>query len=128
MSLSNSRVVSAIAVGDMGAAREFYEGKLGLSPGEERGDGGTRYPCAAGTAIHVYPSPDNAGKSTATLAGFMVDDVERTVDELSAAGVVFEQYDTGSIETDERGIAHLGGTTSAWFEDPSGNILSVNQE
>lgn len=128
MSLSDRRVVSAIAVSDMDAAREFYEGKLGLSAGEERGDGGTRYPCGGGTAIHVYPSPDNAGKSTATLAGFMVDDVEGTVDELCAAGVVFEQYDTGSIETDERGIAHLGGTTSAWFTDPSGNVLSVNQE
>jgi catechol 2,3-dioxygenase-like lactoylglutathione lyase family enzyme len=128
MSLSSRRVVSAIAVRDMDAAREFYEGKLGLPAGAERPDGGVRYPCGGGTAIHVYPSPDNAGKSTATLAGFLVDDVASAVDELSARGVSFEQYDAGPIKTDERGIARIGDAVSAWFKDPTGNVLSLNQE
>lgn len=128
MSLTSCRVVPAIAVADIAEAREFYEGKLGLSNGEEKGDGGVRYPCGGDTAIHVYPSPENAGKSTATLAGFLVDDLEATVEALRANGVAFEQYDSGPAKTDERGIAHLGDTTSAWLKDPAGNILSLNQE
>jgi catechol 2,3-dioxygenase-like lactoylglutathione lyase family enzyme len=126
--LSQNRVVSAIAVSDMERAKQFYEGALGLTPADERPDGGTRYPCGGDTAIHVYPSPDNAGSSTATLAGFEVDDIEAAVDELSANGVAFEQYDVGQIKTDERGIAPLGDAKGAWFKDPDGNIISLIQE
>jgi len=60
-------VLANIAVSDVARAREFYEGKLGLKPGAVRGDGGTTYRCADGTALHIYASPDNAGRSTATL-------------------------------------------------------------
>jgi len=128
MGLSDYRVLPAIAVSDMDRAREFYEGVLGLSGGGERPDGGIRYPCGEGSSIHVYPSPANAGKSTATLAGFAVGDVEAAVDELTANGVVFEQYDIGPIETDEKGVAQIGDAKSAWFKDPDGNILSLSQE
>jgi catechol 2,3-dioxygenase-like lactoylglutathione lyase family enzyme len=128
MSLSESQAIPVIAVSDMGKAREFYEGLLGLTDGVERPDGGIRYPCGGGTALHVYPSPDNAGKSTATLVGFRVDDIERAVDDLIAKGAVFEQYDLGQIETDAKGIARLGDATSAWLKDPDGNIVSAIQE
>jgi catechol 2,3-dioxygenase-like lactoylglutathione lyase family enzyme len=129
MGLSDFRVMPAIAVSDMDGARAFYEGKLGLAPGEERPDGGVRYPCGGGSFLHVYPSPANAGKSPATLAGFEVDHIEGTVDGLIAAGVTFEQYDVDPIKTDEKGIARLGeGTASAWFKDPDGNVLAVIEE
>jgi hypothetical protein len=87
-----------------------------------------RYPCGAGSALHVYPSPDNAGKSTATLAGFDVDDIESTVDGLAENGVTFEQYDTEMIETDAKGIARIGDVRSAWLKDPDGNIISIDEE
>jgi hypothetical protein len=41
----------------------------------------------------VCPSPDHAGQSTAALATWYVDDVERMVDELSSSGVTFEHYE-----------------------------------
>ena len=93
MSLTTSRLFRRSLYLDMGKAKDFYEGKLGLSGGEVKPDGGIRYPCGAGSALHVYPSADNAGKSPATLAAFQVDDIETTVDELAANGVTFEQYD-----------------------------------
>jgi catechol 2,3-dioxygenase-like lactoylglutathione lyase family enzyme len=68
MSLSKYKVAAGLAVSDMDRAREFYEGKLGLSVGIDSGDN-LQYRCAEGTVIHVYFSPDHAGKSTATLAG-----------------------------------------------------------
>jgi catechol 2,3-dioxygenase-like lactoylglutathione lyase family enzyme len=125
MGLSDLPVTPAAAVSDMAKAKEFYEGKLGLSNPEEQGDGGFTYPCADGTSIHVYPSPENAGKSGATLAWWDTTDVEKAVDELASNGVTFEQYDMDEIKTNEKGIAELGGQKVAWFKDPDGNTLAV---
>jgi catechol 2,3-dioxygenase-like lactoylglutathione lyase family enzyme len=123
MGLSEAKVGAAIAVSDMQRAREFYEGQLGLSGGEDTGDGGHSYPCGGGTELHIFPSA-GAGKSESTIAGFTVEDVEATVDELSGNGVAFEQYDE-PIKTDEKGIARLDGVKGAWMKDPDGNVLAI---
>jgi hypothetical protein len=68
-----------------------------------------QYRCAEGTVIHVYLSPEHAGKSTATLVCWGVDDVEGVVDELTSKGITFERYDEGPIITDEKGIATFEG-------------------
>jgi catechol 2,3-dioxygenase-like lactoylglutathione lyase family enzyme len=127
MGLSNGRVEAVVAVSDMSTAKAFYEGKLGLSSGEDQGDGGTTYTCAAGTQIHVYPSPGNAGGSSATLAAWLVDDIDAAVDELTANGVTFERYGE-PFNTNEKGIASFGDISAAWFKDPDGNILSVGTD
>jgi catechol 2,3-dioxygenase-like lactoylglutathione lyase family enzyme len=127
MSLSDYKVGAVIAVSDMEAAKEFYEGKLGLSGGTDEGDGGRTYPCGGGTELHIYPSPDNAGKSAATIAGWTVDDLEKVVDELTSNGVRFEQYDE-PLKTDEKGIARIDGGGAAWTRDPDGNTLGLIQE
>jgi catechol 2,3-dioxygenase-like lactoylglutathione lyase family enzyme len=127
MGLSRYKVSAGLAVSDMDRAREFYEGKLGLSESIDSGDN-VQYRCAEGSVMHVYLSPEHAGKSTATLASWGVDDVERVVDELSSRGVTFEHYDEGLIITDEKGIATFEGAAKvAYFRDPDGNTLSVAQ-
>jgi catechol 2,3-dioxygenase-like lactoylglutathione lyase family enzyme len=122
MGLSDSRVSAVIAVTDMARAKDFYENKLGLVGGQDQPDGGVRYPCGD-TELHVYPS-QYAGGSGATTAGWTVDDIDAAVDELTAKGVTFEQYDD-PFNTDEKGIARMGDFTGAWFKDPDGNILSI---
>jgi catechol 2,3-dioxygenase-like lactoylglutathione lyase family enzyme len=122
MGLSDSRVSAVIAVTDMARAKDFYENKLGLVGGQDQPDGGVRYPCGD-TELHVYPS-QYAGGSGATIAGWTVDDIDAAVDELTAKGVTFEQYDD-PFNTDEKGIARMGDFTGAWFKDPDGNILSI---
>ena len=124
MPLGGSPVTATIPVSDVERAVAFYEGTLGLSGGVDQGDGGRTYTCGGGTQIHVYPSPDNAGRSGATLATWTVDDVEREVDDLAAKGVRFEQYGE-PFNTDDKGIARLGDLVGAWFRDPDGNILAV---
>ena len=127
MGLSEYKVAAGIAVSDMDRAREFYEGKLGLSVGTDSGDN-LAYRCGEGSVIHVYLSPEHAGKSTATLAGWYVDDVEGVVDELASRGVAFDRYDEGPIITDDKGIAAFeGGAKVAYFKDPDGNTLSIAQ-
>lgn len=125
MSLSESRVGATIAVSDMQQAREFYEGKLGLSPGPMNEDAGVVYECGDGTTLLVYLSPVHAGKATATVATWQVDDLEATVDELTAKGVTFEQYE--EPQTDEKGINRFGDNQIAWFKDPEGNVIAVGK-
>ena len=127
MGLGRYKVAAGLAVSDMGRAREFYEGKLGLSVSIDSGDN-VQYRCAEGSVMHVYLSPEHAGNSTATLASWGVDDVESVVDELTEKGVVFERYEEGPIVTDEKGIATFeGGAKVAYFRDPDGNTLSIAQ-
>ena len=127
MGLSRYRVGAGLAVSDMDRAREFYEGKLVLSVSIDSGDN-VQYRCAEGTVMHVYLSPEHAGKSTATLVGWDVHGVERVVDELNSRGVTFERYDEGPIITDEKGVATFEGAAKvAYFNDPDGNTLSIAQ-
>ena len=132
MSLSDYKVGAVMATKDVKAAREFYESKLGLKPSSEpeQEEVPVVYECGKGTAISVYLSPDHAGKSTATLASWAVDDLEKVVHELTAAGVVFERYDesTGPAATNDKGIIEFeGGGGVAFFRDPDGNTHAVNQ-
>ena len=57
----------------------------------------------SGNNIMVYPKP-NHEPATFTILNFPVDDVEKTVDELTAKGIVFEQYG-GEFKTNEKGIS-----------------------
>jgi catechol 2,3-dioxygenase-like lactoylglutathione lyase family enzyme len=127
MSLSSYVVRASIAVSDMARAAEFYEGQLGLSGVEDSDDDSRVYHGGGGTSLHVYVSPANAGKATATLATWCVADLEQVVDELSADGVVFEHYDDSQLQTDEKGIHTLANGKVAWFKDPDGNTFAIEQ-
>ena len=87
MDLRQSEVGAVLAVSDMERAKEFYEGKLGLEPEADASEEMRSYRCGGGTGINVYLSPEHAGKSTATLASWGVDDVERVVDGLNSRGI-----------------------------------------
>jgi catechol 2,3-dioxygenase-like lactoylglutathione lyase family enzyme len=127
MGLSRYKVGAGLAVSEMHRAREFYEGKLGLSVSIDSGDN-VQYRCAEGTLMHVYLSPEHAGKSRATLASWYVDDVEGVVDELTTKGVAFQGCDQGPIITNEKGIATFERDAKvAYFKDPDGNTLSIAQ-
>jgi catechol 2,3-dioxygenase-like lactoylglutathione lyase family enzyme len=128
MGLQDGKVGATIAVTDMSRAVEFYEGKLGLRSIEgDEPDGGRTYECGAGTTLHVFPSPF-AKASGATVAGWEVQDVAGTVDELIAHGVTFEQYADGTVATDEKGLARLGDYVGAWAKDPDGNVVAIGSE
>ena len=126
MALSDCKVEAAIAVSDLDRAKRFYQDQLGLVPGEEE-EQGVRYPCAEGTGIFVYLSPQNAGTSSATLAGWFVDDLEQTMDELASRGVVFARYDQPGIETDVRGVFDAGRFRAVWIKDPDGNEVAITE-
>lgn len=131
MPLSDFTVRPQIAVSDIDRAVEFYEGKLGLTgaqsvPSAAIENGGRVYSSGGGPAITVYQST-TAGKSQATLAAWYVDDIDRIVDELTAAGVDFVRYD--EFEHDVKGLTpRAGGGRIAWFRDPDGNTFAIESD
>jgi catechol 2,3-dioxygenase-like lactoylglutathione lyase family enzyme len=126
MGLKDCTVGALMAVSDLDRARRFYEDQLGLVPDEQEQEG-VRYCCAEGTSIFVYLQPANAGASSATIAGWTVDDLDQTMGELTSRGVKFEQYDQPGIKTDERGVFDSGSFRAAWIKDPDGNTMALTQ-
>jgi Glyoxalase/Bleomycin resistance protein/Dioxygenase superfamily len=100
----------------------FYSQTLGLKTSEEHDL--LRLHLTGGNNVLIYPKPNHV-PATFTVLNFPVDDVDRTVDELTKRGVRFEHYNQGDLKTDEKGIMRGNGPTIAWFKDPAGNILSV---
>jgi catechol 2,3-dioxygenase-like lactoylglutathione lyase family enzyme len=123
--LKNAPLFAGFAVDDVKAAKAFYAGKLGLRV-DEAGQGLLWLQAANGYGVLIYGKPGHV-PAAHTILNFPVDDIEAAVDELTAAGITFEQYPSGPIKTDAKGIAHPG-PWQAWFRDPAGNVLSVVED
>jgi catechol 2,3-dioxygenase-like lactoylglutathione lyase family enzyme len=123
--LADSKAYSGFAVPDLAKAREFYADTLGLRVSGDEQDGALTLHLAGGRDVLVYIKPDHA-PATYTILNFPVDDVEGTVDALTARGVRFERYD--GIEQDDKGINRGEGPLIAWFRDPAGNIFSIIEQ
>ena len=121
--LTNAAAHPTLPVVDLERARTFYEGKLGLKVIRTDSSLGALLQAGEGTRLYLYQRA--ATKADHTVASFTVKDVEATVKELKAKGVVFEDIDTPGLKTVD-GIATMGEMKGAWFKDTEGNILAVS--
>jgi catechol 2,3-dioxygenase-like lactoylglutathione lyase family enzyme len=112
-----------LAVKDLDAAKEFYEGVVGLQPLGFEVPGGALYHSGS-TSVLLYES-EFAGTNQATAASWNVgDDFEQIVEELRGKGVTFEHYDLPELTPE--GDVHVSGDSKlVWFKDPDGNILNL---
>lgn len=124
---ANTKATNSFAVDDLDKAREFYGETLGLKTTVLSEEFGVMALHLAGDRdTLVYSKPDFV-PATYTILNFEVDDVEKAVDDLVAAGVQLERYE--GFDQDEKGIARGGpGPSIAWFKDPAGNVLSVLEQ
>ena len=102
--LKNGRLATRLPAQDLERARAFYAEKLGLEPIVQR-EGGLRYVCAAGE-FALFESA-GAASGDHTQMGWEVDDIEATVRDLRARGVVFEEYDLPGLKT----VSHTSPVT-----------------
>ena len=123
--LNDATVQPMLPVKDLEAARKFYEGPLGLKKVGEEPDAAVTYK-SGGSTVVVYKS-EFAGTNKGTAALWEVKDVEATVKELKAKGVPFEHYDLPGL-TRQGDIHQAGDFKVAWFKDPDGNILSLQNK
>jgi catechol 2,3-dioxygenase-like lactoylglutathione lyase family enzyme len=112
-----------VAVSDLDRAKRFYGETLGL---EAQGDmqGVLAFRTGATTLV-VYPS-EFAGTNKANAVVWDAGgDFDPIVDGLRAAGVKFEEYPSMGMDLD-KGVHRQGDFKAAWFKDPDGNILHIN--
>jgi catechol-2,3-dioxygenase len=122
--LADKDVMATIAVKDLGVAKRFYEGTLGLKPMNSQQPEVVTYK-SGNSVVLVYKSR-YAGTNQATALTWVAGaDVPTLVRELKDKGVKFEHYDMPGFILE--GDVHVGhGMKVAWFKDPDGNILSIN--
>jgi predicted enzyme related to lactoylglutathione lyase len=123
---ANTKATNGFAVDDVGKAKEFYEGTLGLTTTVLSEEFGVMALHLAGGRDTLVYAKEDFTPATYTILNFEVDDVDAAVDGLSSRGVSFERYD--GFDQDEKGIARGQGPNIAWFKDPAGNIFAVLEQ
>lgn len=121
MIFKNTKAFSSFSVDDLEEAKKFYGQTLGVEVSES--EEGLNLQIKGGNDVFIYPKPDHV-PATFTVLNFVVDDVDRTVDELTKLGIRFQIYNKGELKTDDKGIFQ-GKPKIAWFKDPAGNFLSI---
>jgi predicted enzyme related to lactoylglutathione lyase len=119
--LTTAPVTAVIPATDIDRARQFYHVVLGFDVKDYPG-GMFMAEAGKGTTLLVYQTD---AKSSATVAGFQVDDLEGTLAELRDHGVTIQEFDMPGLKT-VNGIADFGEAgRSAWFLDSEGNSVSI---
>ena len=126
--LESAEIAAIVPVSEIDRAVEFYGNVLGLKLVIRRDDmpenREAEFSAGGGTLV-AYESVA-AGQSRVTIAGFRVDDLQDVVSTLRERGVVFEEYDTPDMKT-ENGIGRIGDLLAAWCKDPDGNIIAFEE-
>ena len=126
MTLKMSTATTILPVDDAARARSFYTGKLGLPHRGMTDDGSELLGTDGGPMLQLMPVSD--GKhSEHTALSFEVMDIERTVRDMEAMGVRFQDYDLPNLRT-ENHICTTDSEKCAWFMDTEHNILCVHEK
>ena len=119
----NARLVAFVATTDLERAREFYVDMVGLVVRED-----TPHALVLdghGTDLRVTPVQEKAD-APYTVLGWSVDDLNGNVSALRDNGVTFWQVEGLEQDAYDAWTAP-DGTRVAWFADPDGNVLSLQQ-
>jgi catechol 2,3-dioxygenase-like lactoylglutathione lyase family enzyme len=122
--LSDAELVAFIPTQDLGAAKAFYESVLGLRAVDEN-DFAVTYD-ANGTQLRLT-RVEQLQSAPYTVLGWKVENIAERLAALRSAGVSATRYD--GMQQDGHGVwTAPSGTRVAWFTDPDGNTLSLQQE
>jgi catechol 2,3-dioxygenase-like lactoylglutathione lyase family enzyme len=121
--LGQTPFVGFVPTEDLEASRRFYMETLGL-PLTEASEFANVFD-AGGTQLRVTLVPARA-EAGYTLAGWAVENIAATVATLRDAGIQFKRF-PGMEQDDDAVWTSPGGARIAWFADPDGNTLSLQQ-
>ena len=119
-----NEVEAMIASSDLARSKAWYA-KLGYEPLYEV-DGAVVGYRSGNTAFNVYLT-SYAGTAKNTVAAFGVEDIRAQMADLRSRGVVFEDYDFGEAKTVDGLLIDTDGILGAWFKDPDGNVLGLQE-
>lgn len=121
--LGSGQLVAFVPTIDLGRAAAFYGDALGLRLVESTAFADVYD--ANGTMLRVT-LVEQPARAPYTVLGWRVADVTAAVEALVGRGSGVKRY-TG-LDQDESGVwTAPSGSRIAWFEDPDGNVLSLEQ-
>ena len=121
--LANKKLKAFVPTINQEKAKFFYKDVLGLSLLSQ--DNYALEFDANGTLLRVTTVRELTPHPF-TVLGWKVNDIATVIRELNKKGISFERYEF--LQQDELGIWHApGGTKVAWFKDPDGNLLSLDE-
>ena len=121
--LEDAGLVAFVASRDLEVAGRFYGEVLGFRL-LETSTFSNAYD-ANGTQLRVA-LVDRVLQAPYTVLGWRLLDIVATIRALREAGVAFKRYEGMAQDEDGVWIAP-GGSRVAWFADPDGNVLSLQQ-
>ncbi len=121
--LASAELVAFVGSRDLDAAGHFYGSVLRLRMVDVTEF--AKVYDANGTQLRVT-RVESVAAVPYTVLGWRVEDIAASVVELRAAGVRCNRYE--GMDQDENGVwIAPGGSRVAWFTDPDGNTLSLQQ-
>jgi len=123
--LASSPHVAFVPISDKDKALTFYRDQLGLILIEDQSPFALVFDLN-GTMLRATFAGDFKPHPF-TILGWSVLDIAATVQELTAAGVPFTRYPGMNDQHPLAIWTAPGGTQVAWFQDPFGNTLSLQQ-
>ena len=118
--------VTFVPINDKDKALAFYRDQLGLTFVDDQSPFALVFDLS-GTVLRATFAGDFKPQRF-TILGWQTKDIEAAVSELTAAGVSFTRF-PGMNENHPLAIwTAPGGTQVAWFTDPFGNTLSLQQD
>jgi catechol 2,3-dioxygenase-like lactoylglutathione lyase family enzyme len=118
--LSDSLLVTTVAVTDLERAKKFFGEQLNL-PILEEAPFAIRFGAGRGGQVSVRRGQPNVGQ---TVGHFEVADLDAVMADLMSRGVTFEEYETPKTVNY---IAQIGPARGAWFKDPDGNVFGLRE-
>lgn len=119
MTLRSAPVAAVLPSADLERSKEFFQNKLGLNL--RSGDGPLVFEAGDGTLLQVYYRPGGV-KPEHTVAAFRVTGIADVIQGLVDNGVTFEDYEGMANH-----IMASGQSRLAWFKDPDGNTLALDE-
>jgi catechol 2,3-dioxygenase-like lactoylglutathione lyase family enzyme len=117
------QLVAFVPSSDLDRSHAFYAGVLGLERSELSRQA-SEYD-AHGTPLRVT-LVTNLRPAPFTVLGWRVPDIRAAMADLATRGVGFKVYE--GLDQDEAGVwTAPSGSRIAWFEDPDGNVISLQQ-
>jgi catechol 2,3-dioxygenase-like lactoylglutathione lyase family enzyme len=121
--LTDTPVVAFVPSTDLARSHAFYGAVLGLRRVEATSFANLY---AAGATQLRVTAVRRVAPAEYTVLGWQVGDLDAAMAALIARGVAFKRF--RGLDQDAAGVwASPGGTRVAWFEDPDGNTLSLQQ-
>jgi catechol 2,3-dioxygenase-like lactoylglutathione lyase family enzyme len=118
--LDYTNAYSCLSIDDVRKAKNFYGGDLGLEVAEK--DNGIVVYFKGGQTVFMYTDVEHKPAAYAVL-NFVVEDFDKAVKALEGRGVIVSDVNPNPGTTFPGG----NGQKVGWFNDYSGNIISLVQ-